>query len=288
MRVLAIPLLVLLGIGAVVLFNTFYIVNPTQQAIVLQLGEAVDAELEPGLKVKAPFIQNVVFVEKRVLELDMPTREVLAEDQRRFLINAFIRYRVTDALRFYQAVGTETGLRGRMAPIFDSRLREVLGARTFDALLSAERASLMLEIRDSVNSRAQAFGVEVVDVRILRVDLPQENSQAIFDRMRTERERQAAEIRAEGREQSVRIRSQADREKTVLLAEANRDSEIIRGEGDAERNRIFGEAFGQDPEFFAFYRSMQAYRDSLADEGTTLVLSPDTEFFEFFQSDGTR
>ncbi|MEM9123547.1 MAG: protease modulator HflC [Pseudomonadota bacterium] len=288
-RIIAIPLLILLAIGSVVLFNTFYTVNPAQQAIVLQFGQIKDVEEKPGLKWKIPFIQQVIYLEKRVLDLDIPSEEVVAADQKRYLVNAFVRYQIDNPLRFYQSVGNEFGLQPKLAELLESKMREVLGRQTFETLLSEERAALMLEIRDAVNGTAENFGIDVVDVRILRVDLPTQNSDAIFERMRTARQREASELRAQGREEAERIRADADREKAVLLAEARRDSEIIRGEGDAERNRIFAEAFNRDPEFFDFYRTMQAYRASLADPDTTLVLSPDSDFFRFFSEDqGSR
>lgn len=282
MKFLAVPLIVLLALAALAAFNTFYTVNPAQQAIVLQLGEAKDVEADPGLKIKTPFIQNVVFIDKRVLALDIPSREVTFADQKRYFVDAFVRYRITNALRFYQSVGTEATLRPQLARILDANLREVLGQQASDVILTGERATLMVRIRDNVNEEAAGYGIEVVDVRIRRADLPEANSKAIYDRMATQRRQVAAEIRAQGNEESIRIRSQADRERTVLLAEARRDSEILRGTGDAERNRIFAEAFSRDPDFFAFYRSMEAYRQSLAGSDTTLVLTPNSEFFRYF------
>ena len=279
-------LLLVLGIAVVVVgvvgLNTLFTVHQTQQALVLQFGEPKRIVQEPGLNVKIPFIQNVVYLDKRILSLDAPPEEVITSDQKRIVVDGFSRFRITDALRFYQTVGNENIARSRLAGLVNSSLRNVLGEVELLTLVSGERFSLMRQITDSVNAGASSLGIEVVDVRIKRADLPPENSQAIYRRMQTEREREAKEARARGAEEALRIRSRADRDRTVLLAEAQKQSEILRGEGDGARARIFNDAAQQNPEFYAFYRSLQAYRQSLTGDGTSMVLSPDSDFFQFF------
>ena len=237
---------------------------------------------EPGLHLKVPFVQQVDYFEKRVLDFDAPSVELVLGDQKRLVVDAFARYRITDALRFRQSVGTEAAFRGRLEPIVFSSLRSVLGEAPLFTILSQDRTQLMNRIKGEANKSLAGFGVELVDVRIKRADLPPENSQAVFRRMQTEREREAKELRAQGAEVGQRIRARADRERRVLIAEAQRESEILRGQGDAEAIRIFAEGFGQNPEFFDFYRSLQAYREALGDGSTSFVLSPDSEFFRFF------
>ena len=231
---------------------------------------------------KLPFVQQVEYFEKRVLDFDAPSVELVLGDQKRLVVDAFARYRITDALRFRQSVGTEAAFRGRLEPIVFSSLRSVLGEAPLFTILSQDRTQLMNRIKGEANKSLAGFGVELVDVRIKRADLPPENSQAVFRRMQTEREREAKELRAQGAEVGQRIRARADRERRVLIAEAQRESEILRGQGDAEAIRIFAEGFGQNPEFFDFYRSLQAYRQALGDGSTSFVLSPDSEFFRFF------
>lgn len=271
-----------------VLLST-YKVQEGEQAILLQFGEPrvvvnrVGTQ-EPGLRFKTPFVQNVEYFDKRVLDLDAPPEEIILGDQKRLVVDAYIRYRINNPLLFFQSVGNEGVARNRLSAILNASTRQVLGKVELITVLSQERAGLMRQIRDLVNRQSLGFGVDVIDVRIRRADLPEENSQAVYRRMQTEREREAKEFRAQGEEESQRIRSRADRERTVILAEANRQSEILRGEGDAEAVRIFADAFGRDSEFFAFYRSMQAYGQALGQEDTTMVLSPDSEFFRFFGS----
>jgi modulator of FtsH protease HflC len=281
-------LLVGLGaLGAVVLvlvLSALFTVHQTQQALVLQFGDPKRVVTEPGLHVKLPFVQNAVYIDRRVLDFNAESAEVILGDQKRLVVDAFARYRIVDPLRFYQAVGDETRLRGRIDTILDASLRKVLGEVPLFTVLSADRLSLMNRIRDLANTEAKQFGIDVVDVRIKHADLPPENSQAIYRRMQTEREREAKELRAQGAELAQRIRSRADRERRVIIAEAQREGEIIRGQGDAEAVRIFAKAVGQDVDFFTFYRSMQAYRDALADSNTSFVLSPESEFFRFFDS----
>ena len=279
--------LLAVGAGAVVvalflLLNAMFTVHQTQQALVLQFGNPVRVIQQPGLHFKLPFIQQVDYFEKRVLDFDAPSVELVLGDQKRLVVDAFARYRITDALRFRQSVGNEAAFRGRLEPIVFSSLRSVLGEAPLFTILSQDRTQLMNRIRGEANRALVGFGVELVDVRIKRADLPPENSQAVFRRMQTEREREAKELRAQGAEVGQRIRARADRERRVLIAEAQRESEILRGEGDAEAIRIFAAAFSEDPEFFDFYRSLQAYRAALGDGATSFVLSPESEFFRFF------
>lgn len=270
--------------GVILVTSSLFTVRQTEQALVIRFGNPQMPIREAGLHFKAPFIDNVVYIEKRILDLDLPAQEVIARDQKRLVVDAFARYRVSDGLLFYQAVGSVEGASNRLATFLNSSLRRVLGENTFQNVVKDARPQLMGQIRDQVNGEAQKLGLTVVDVKIRRADLPNENSQAIYDRMKTEREREAAEIRAQGGEAAQRIRARADRDVTVTLAEANRDSEQKRGEGDAQRNAIYAEAYGRDPEFFSFYRSMQAYEAGLKGENTRLVLSPDSDFFRFFSS----
>ena len=281
---------ILIGGGVIVaaviflLYNALFTVHQTQQALVLQFGNPVRVISEPGLNMKVPFIQNVEFFERRVLPFDAGAVELVLGDQRRLVVDTFARYRITDPLRFRQSVGNEEQFRGRLEPITFSALRSVLGEVSLFTILSEERAALMDRIADEANTALRQFGVEVVDVRIKRADLPNENQQAIFLRMQTERDREARELRAQGAEIAQRIRARADRERRVLIAEAQREAEQIRGRGDAVAIATFADAFGQDADFFGFYRSMQAYRNSLGDEATSFVLQPDSEFFRYFKS----
>ncbi len=267
---------------AATLFFSIFIVKEVNQAIVLQFGDPKKIILKPGLNFKLPFIQNVVFLDKRILNLDTPPEEVIASDQKRLIVDAFARFQIVDPLKFYISVGNERVARSRLSTIINSRIRNVLGQQELQTLLSEDRTKQMALIQEGVNNEAQNFGIEIVDVRIKRADLPQANSDAIFRRMQTEREREAKEFRAKGAEMAVTITSTADKEVTVILADAQKKSEIMKGEGDGKRNNIFANAFGQDPEFFAFYRAMQAYEKALIGGETSLILSPDSEFFKFF------
>ena len=269
------------AIGALVFFSVF-IVKEVNQAIVLQFGDPKRIILEPGLNFKIPFIQNVVFLDKRILNLDTPPEEVIASDQKRLIVDAFARFKIVDPLKFYISVGNERVARSRLSTIINSRIRNVLGQQRLQTLLSEDRTKQMSLIQDGVNNEAENFGIKIVDVRIKRADLPQANSDAIFRRMQTEREREAKEFRAKGAEMAITITSTADKEVTVILADAEKQSEIMKGEGDGLRNKIFADAFGRDPEFFAFYRAMQAYEKALIGGDTSLILSPDSEFFKFF------
>ncbi len=275
-------ILPLVGVVAVIAFFSIFIVKEVNQAIVLQFGDPKKIITKPGLNFKLPFIQNVVFLDKRILNLDAPPEEVIASDQKRLIVDAFARIQIVDPLKFYISVGNERVARSRLSTIINSRIRSVLGTQRLQTLLSEDRTKQMALIQEGVNNEAEKFGIKIVDVRIKRADLPQANSNAIFARMQTEREREAKEFRAKGAEMAVTITSTADKEVTVILADAQKKSEIMKGEGDGERNRIFADAFGQDPEFFAFYRAMQAYEKSLIGGETSLILSPDSEFFKFF------
>ncbi len=280
---LLLPLVVILGI---VTFLSLFVVKEINQAIVLQFGDPKKVIVEPGLQVKIPFIQNVVFLDRRILNLDAPPEEVIASDQKRLIVDAYARFKIVDPLKFYISVGDERVARSRLSTIINSRIRSVLGKQSLATLLSEDRTKQMAIIQDGVNAEAQNFGIQIIDVRIKRADLPQANSEAIYKRMQTEREREAKEFRAKGAEMAVTITSTADKEVTVLLANAKKQSEIMKGEGDGQRNKIFAEAFGKDPEFFAFYRAMQAYEKALVGGDTSLILSPDSDFFKFFGNTG--
>jgi membrane protease subunit HflC len=271
------------AIAAVILFvfSCFYTIKQNEQAVLLQFDAPRGIVTEPGLHAKIPWVQQVEYIDKRLLNLDAPPEEVIAQDKKRMVVDAFARWRIVDPLRFYQTLTNTEIAETRLAPILSSDVRQVLGSQNFAVVLSGERAQLMHDIRDHMNRECQSFGIEVVDVRIRHADLPPQNSRAIFDRMIQERAREANEFRADGSEIYQRIKARADREVTVLTAEATRESDILRGQGDAEKTRILGEAYGQDPDFFAFYRSMQAYQDSLGGNSTTMVLSPSSEFFRF-------
>ena len=280
-RILAI-VAVILVVGGILTMSSLFIVDQTEQALVLQLGEVRRVIREPGLKVKRPFIENVVFYDNRVLDFEAPHEEVIVSDQKRLVADTYTRYRITNPLQFYQTVGSEAGVRARLSTLVSGSLRRVLGSVTLLDILSEKRGAIMRQIRDDVGVQAKPFGIEVVDVRLRRADLPEENSQAIYARMKSEREQQASQYRGEGAEAAQTVRANADRERTVILAEAQRDAQRVRGEGDAQAIRIYAEAFGKDKEFFAFYRSLQAYREALNGRGTSFVLSPEGNFFRFF------
>jgi membrane protease subunit HflC len=273
------PVIIVIGFA---IYLSLFVVKEINQAIVLQFGDPKKIISTPGLQVKIPFIQNVVFLDRRILSLDPAPEEVIASDQKRLIVDAFARFKITDPLKFYISVGNERVARSRLATIINSRLRSVLGTQSLATLLSEDRTKQMAIIQEGVNAEAGKFGIEIIDVRIKRADLPQANSEAIYRRMQTEREREAKEFRARGAEMAVTITSTADKEVTVILANAKKQSEIMKGEGDGLRNKIFADAFGKDPEFFAFYRAMQAYETALIGGETSLILSPDSEFFKFF------
>ena len=283
MKKFLIPFVVVLAVTA---YQSLFVVQEVNQAIVLQFGDPKKIITKPGLNFKIPFIQNVVYLDRRVLNLDNPPEEVIAADQKRLIVDAFARFKIVDPLKFYISVGNERVARSRLATIINSRIRSVLGTQELATLLSTDRAVHMASIQNDVNTEAENFGIKIVDVRIKRADLPQANSEAIFKRMQTEREREAKEFRAQGAEMAAKITSTADKEVTVILANANKQSEIMKGEGDGQRNRIFASAFGRDPQFFAFYRAMQSYEKALIGGDTSLILSPDSDFFKFFGKTG--
>jgi len=283
MKKILIPILVVLGVVA---YGSLFIVQEINQAIVLQFGDPKKIITKPGLNFKIPFIQNVVYLDRRVLNLDNPPEEVIAADQKRLIVDAFARFKIVDPLKFYISVGNERVARSRLATIINSRIRSVLGTQELATLLSTDRAVHMGTIQNDVNTEAQNFGITIVDVRIKRADLPPANSEAIYARMQTERQREAKEFRAQGAEMAAKITSTADKEVTVILANANKQSEIMRGEGDGKRNRIFANAFGKDPQFFGFYRAMQSYEKALIGGDTSMILSPDSDFFKFFGNTG--
>ena len=279
MKKIILPIILVIAAAA---FFSIFIVKEVNQATVIQFGDPKRIITKPGLNFKLPFIQNVVFLDKRILNLDAPPEEVIASDQKRLIVDAFARFQIVDPLKFYISVGNERVARSRLSTIINSRIRSVLGTQRLQTLLSEDRTKQMSLIQEGVNNEAEKFGIKIIDVRIKRADLPQANSDAIFARMQTERNREAKEFRAKGAEMAITITSTADKEVTVILAEAQKKSEIMKGEGDGKRNKIFADAFGQDPEFFAFYRAMQAYETALIGGETSLVLSPDSEFFKFF------
>ena len=283
MKKILVGALVVLGVVA---YQALFVVQEINQAIVLQFGDPKKIITKPGLNYKIPFIQNVVYLDRRVLNLDNPPEEVIAADQKRLIVDAFARFKIVDPLKFYISVGNERVARSRLATIINSRIRSVLGTQELATLLSTDRAVHMGTIQNDVNTEAQNFGITIVDVRIKRADLPPANSEAIYARMQTERQREAKEFRAQGAEMAAKITSTADKEVTVILANANKQSEIMKGEGDGTRNRIFAQAFGKDPEFFGFYRAMQSYEKALIGGDTSLILSPDSDFFKFFGNTG--
>jgi len=275
-------LAVLAVIVAIIAYGSLFTVYQTRLALVVRLGQPVRVVTEPGLNFKLPLIDNVIYVDKRILDLENPAQEVIASDQKRLVVDAFARYRINDALKFYQAVGSVEGANSRLSTLLNAALRRVLGESTLTHVVRDERAALMARVREQLDREAANFGITVVDVRIRRADLPEQNSQAVYQRMQTERQREAAEFRANGSQRKQEIQARADRDVTVLVAETQAKADTIRGEGDAERNRIFAEAFGKDPDFFAFYRSMQAYESGLGHKDTRMVLRPDSDFFRYF------
>ncbi len=282
MRAFLALIIILVGLAAVAVYASAFIVHQNEQALVLRFGEPKRVVKTPGLNWKYPLVDTVEIYDKRILDLDTQPQEVTASDQKRLVVDAFARYKITDPLKFYQTVTSQEGVRSRLGPIVESALRRVLGAATFQDLVRDKREYLMKKIAAQVNAEGQPLGLEVVDVRIKRADLPEQNSKSVFDRMRAERQREAAEFRAEGAAEANRIKATADRQATVIRAEATRKSEETRGEGDGTRNKIYAEAYSRDPEFFEFYRSMQAYENGLKSNDTRLVISPDSDFFKYF------
>ena len=272
----------LLGLLAFVGAGSLYTVNQIQQAILLQFGKPVDVVKDPGLHWKLPFIWDVEHYDKRILDFNLPLEEPIAADQKKMLIDSFARYRITDPLKVFQTVRTETVIRQRIDALINSAMRSVVGQVPLTSLLSQEREQIMRDIRDQVNAETAQFGIEVIDVRIRRADLPEANSQAVYERMKSQREQEAKKIRSEGSEAAQRIRAAADKDKIVILADARRKGEILRGEGEAESTRIYAEAANQDPEFYDFYRSLLAFRRSMEKQDTSMVLAPGSEFLRYF------
>ena len=273
-------------IGALIIgfYSALFTVNQTQQALVLQFGEPKRIIQEPGLSFKIPFIQDAVFYESRVLSLiPQDAEEIILADQKRLQVDAYARYRIEDPLLFFQTVRNEFGARARLESIIDSSVRRVLGRETLASILTGEREAINGSIRDEVNESVKSLGIEIIDVRLRRADYPQATSQNIFNRMKSEREREAKEFRATGEEEAQKIRADAEKTRTVIVAEARREAQEVRGQGDSEAIRIYADSFGRDPEFFAFYRSMEAYRKSIGESGTSMVLSPNSSFFRYFK-----
>ncbi len=281
---------VVAGMALILLNTTVYTVAQTNQALILEFGRPVKMVHEPGLHFKLPFVQNIEFYDKRLLDFYAEPKEVIAADQKRLIVDAFVRYRITDPLKFKQSVTDERTMKSRLNAILESSLRQVIGGVPLAAVISEKRAALMAQIRDLVNTQShgnngnlQGFGIEVADVRIMRADLPEANSEGIYRRMQTEREREAKEFRASGAEDAQKIRSQAEKERTILIADAKQKADILRGQGEGEAIRIFADATGQDPEFYQFYRTLAAYRKSISRDDTTMVLSPDSGFLKLME-----
>jgi membrane protease subunit HflC len=270
-------------LGALLIaYSSLFTVYQTEQVLVVRLGEPIRTVSEPGLNFKWPLIESVIYVDKRILDLENSSQEVITSDQKRLVVDAFARYRVNDPLKFYQTIGAIEAANSRLSTLLNSALRRVLGEVTTTDIVRDKRAQLMVMVRDQLENEAKSFGISVVDVRIRRANLPEQNSQAVYQRMQTERQREAAEFRAQGSQHSQEIRAKADRDVTVLIAEAQSKGEQTRGEGDAERNRIYADAYGRDPDFFTFYRSMQAYENGLHASDTRMLLTPDSSFFRYF------
>jgi membrane protease subunit HflC len=272
------------AIALVLVYMSFYTIYPTEQAILLQWGGPRAVETEPGLHVKIPWVQTVAFIDKRLLNVDVQAEEIATQDRKELSIDAFARWRIVDPIRFNEIAKTKDIAVQRLTAILDAKLRRVLGSASLSDVVSTKQDQLMHAVREAMNAETKDFGIVVVDVRVKHANLPQESDDAVYARMQQERKREAAQIEAEGTEVSDGIRARADREVTVIKAEATREADILKGEGDAEKTRILGEASGQDPDFFAFYRSLEAYQDALQSSNTTAVLSPDSEFFRYFQA----
>jgi modulator of FtsH protease HflC len=272
----------LIVVALIVAYGALFTVYQTRQALVVRLGQPVRIVTDPGLHSKIPLIDGVINIDKRILDLENPAQEVIASDQKRLVVDAFARYRINEPLKFYQTVGTVDGANLQLSILLNSALRRVLGEATLTQVVRDQREHLMTLVREQLGAEARSFGIDVVDVRIRRADLPEQNSQAVYQRMQTERQQEAAQIRAQGTQRAQEIRARADRDVTVLLADAQSKGEQTRGEGDAERNRIFAEAYGRDPDFFSFYRSMQAYEAGLRSNDTRMLLKPDSDFFRYF------
>lgn len=281
-------ILIFSTISLILLASSIFTLDQRQQALILQFGEPIRVIKTPGIKFKMPFLQNAVIFDKRIIDLGISEQEVIASDQKRLIINAFAKYQIIDPLKFYTTVATQQGLANKLSGIIDSSLRQVIGEASLIELLTENRTDIMADIKEAVSKSSEIFGIKIVDVRIMRADLPQENSDAIFARMQTEREKEAREIRAKGAEEADRIRAEADKQRTIILAEAKKTADLTRGEGDATSIKIYADSYGKDPEFAEFYRSMSAYRESLKNDKTKMVISPDNEFFRYMNNSSSR
>jgi len=277
-----IQILIAASVALFLISSAMFTVDQRQQVLVLQFGEPVRVIDTPGIKFKLPFLQNTIFFDKRIIDLAIAEQEVIASDQKRLIINAFTKYQITDPLKFYTTVRSFQGLHSKLSGILDSSLRQIIGEVPLIELLTVNRVDIMTKIKEVVAKESEIFGVKIIDVRIMRADLPKENSEAIFARMQTEREKEAREIRANGAEEAQKIRAEADKEKTIILAEAKKKSDLTRGNGESESNKIYANAYGKDPEFADFYRSMNAYKTAIQSDRTKMVISPDSEFFKYF------
>ena len=277
-------ILIITTLALIIFQSSFFTVDQRQQVLILQFGEPIRAIDTPGIKFKMPFIQNAIFFEKRIIDLSLPEQEVIASDQKRLIINAFTKFQIIDPLKFYTTVGNSYGLSGKLSGILDSSLRQVIGEVTLNELLTENRGNIMKKIKDAVGSSSDIFGIKIIDVRIMRADLPKENSDAIYARMQTEREKEAREIRAKGAEEADKIRAEANKQKTIIIAEAKKNSDIVRGNGESESNKIYASSFGRDPEFADFYRSMSAYKTAFSNDKTKMIISPDSDFFKYFNN----
>lgn len=275
-------ILITLSVALLLFANSMFTIDQRQQVLILQFGEAIRVINTPGIKFKLPFLQNAVFFDKRIIDLGIAEQEVIASDQKRLIINAFAKYQIIDPLKFYTTVGSLQGLSSKLSGILDSSLRQVIGEGTLSELLTENRGAVMTKIKEAVSRESEIFGINIVDVRIMRADLPKENSDAIFARMQTAREKEAREIRANGAEEAAKIRAEADKQKTIILAQANKESDLARGNGEAEATKIYANSYGRDPEFADFYRSMNAYKEAFKSDKTKMIVSPDGEFFKYF------
>ena len=280
-RVLLAIIGVIVVVAGITAFGIFYTVHQTQQALVLQFGNPIKVERDPGLKIKMPFVQNVLFFDRRILDLDPPAQEVILTDQKRINVDSFVRYRIVDPLEFRKKALTDNNFRQIFGARLNAVVRAEVGTVFLADMLSGKRDDVMQNITSTLKAEAPEFGVEVVDVRIGRTDLPDETSQAVYNRMRSDRIAEAAKLRSEGAEIKAKIQAKADKDRTVILADAEKSSQILRGQGEGIRTNVLNEAFGQDREFFEFYRTMEAYDNAFGD-GTTMVLNPNSDFFRFF------
>ena len=276
--------LILLTALAIVLQSSLFTVDQRQQVLILQFGEPIRVINSPGIKFKLPFIQNTVFFEKRIIDLSLPEQEVIASDQKRLIINAYTKFQIIDPLKFYTTVGSSFGLSNKLSGILDSSLRQVIGEVNLNELLTENRGDIMKKIKEAVGNSSKIFGINIIDVRIMRADLPKENSDAIYARMQTEREKEAREIRAKGAEEADKIRAEANKQRTIILAEAKKNADIVRGNGESQANKIYASSLGKDPEFADFYRSMSAYKIALGNNNTKMIISQDNNFFKYFNN----